>query len=52
MEVHFIQDFNDWEMVERVTFLRILGANIPLMDVGDWMRWKLKTNGDLDIRSF
>ena len=51
-DVHFIRDFTDWEMVEGVTFLRILGANIPLMDVGDRMRWKLKPNGDLDIRSF
>ena len=51
-DVHFIRDFTDWEMVEGVTFLRILGANIPLMDVGDRMRWKLKPNGDLDIRSY
>ena len=28
------------------------GPNIPLMDVGDQMRWKLKPNGDFDIRSF
>uniref|UniRef100_A0A7N2L369 Uncharacterized protein n=1 Tax=Quercus lobata TaxID=97700 RepID=A0A7N2L369_QUELO len=51
-DVHFIRDFNDWEMVEGVNFLHILGANIPLMDVGDQMRWKLKPNGDFDIWSF
>ena len=34
-DVHFVRDFNDWEMAEGVNFLRILGANIPLMDVGD-----------------
>ena len=34
-DVRFIRDFNDWVMDERVTFLCILGANIPLMDIGD-----------------
>ena len=33
-------------------FLRILGANTPPMDVGDWMRWKLKLNRDFDIQSY
>ena len=51
-DVHFIWDFNNWEMIEGVTFLRILGANNPLMDVGDQMRWKLKPNGNFDIRTF
>ena len=50
--VCFIRDFNDWEMDEGLHFFRILGANTPPMDVGDWMRWKLKPNGVFDIRSF
>ena len=51
-DVCFTQEFNDWEMDEGVNFIRILGANIPSMDVGDRMRWKLKSNGDFDIHSF
>ena len=51
-DIHFIRDFNDWEMDEGLHFLHILGANTPPMDVGDWMKWKLKPNGVFDIRSF
>uniref|UniRef100_A0A7N2KNL6 RNA-directed DNA methylation 4 n=1 Tax=Quercus lobata TaxID=97700 RepID=A0A7N2KNL6_QUELO len=51
-DVRFIREFNDWEMDEGFHFLRILGANTPPMDVGDRMRWKLKPNGDFDIRSY
>ena len=50
--VHFIREFNDWKMNEGLHFLRILGANTPPMDVRDRMRWKLKLNGDFDIRSY
>ena len=39
-------------MDEGVNFLRILGANIPLMDVGDQIRWKIKPTGDFDIQLF
>ena len=39
-------------MDEGLHFLRILGANTPSMDVGDQLRWKLKPNGDFDIRSY
>ena len=51
-DVCFIREFNDWEMDVGLNFLRILGANIPSMDVGDRMRWKLKPNGDFDIQSY
>ena len=37
-DVHFIREFNDWEMDKGLHFLHILGANTPLRDVGDWMR--------------
>uniref|UniRef100_A0A7N2L696 Reverse transcriptase zinc-binding domain-containing protein n=1 Tax=Quercus lobata TaxID=97700 RepID=A0A7N2L696_QUELO len=50
-DVRFIREFNDWEMDEGLHFLHILGANTPPIDVGDWMRWKLKPSGDFDIRS-
>ena len=39
-------------MDEGLHFLRILGANTPPMDVGHRMRWKLKLNGEFDIRSY
>ena len=39
-------------MDEGLYFLRILRATTHPMDVGDWMRWKLKPNGDFDIRSY
>ena len=51
-DVRFIQEFNDWDMDEGLHFLRILGVNTPPMDVGDRMRWKLKPNGEFDIRSY
>ena len=51
-DVCFIREFNDWEMDVGLNFLRILGDNIPSMDVGDRMRWKLKPNGDFDIQSY
>ena len=50
-DVHFIRDFNDWEMDEGLHSLRILGANTPI-DARDWMRWKLKPNGVFDIRTY
>ena len=48
-DVRFIREFNDWEMVEGLHFLHILGANTSPMDVGDRMKWKLKPNGDFNI---
>ena len=51
-DVRFSRDLNDWEMDEGLHFLRILGANTPPLDVGDRMRWKLKPNGNFDIRSY
>ena len=51
-DVHFIREFNDWEMVEGLHFLHILGASTHPMDVGDRMKWKLKPNGDFDILSY
>ena len=39
-------------MDEGLHFFHILGANTLSMDVGDRMRWKLKSNGNFDIRSY
>ena len=33
-------------------FFRFLAANLPSVDEGDCMRWKLTNNGDFNIRSF
>ena len=52
MEVRFTRDLNDWELDLEVDFLRILESNTPSTENGDRLRWKLKKNGDFDIRSF
>ena len=51
-DVLFIWDLNDWELNTGEDFLRILRSKIPSTDIGDWMRWKLKPDGDFDIRLF
>ena len=51
-DVSFIQVPNDWEMEMVDDFLGFLAANLPSMDGGDRMRWKLTNNGDFNIRSF
>ena len=51
-DVHFIRRPNDWEMGVVDEFLRTLGSNLPPIENGDRMRWKLMNNGDFDIRSF
>ena len=33
-------------------FFRFLAANLPLVDEGDRMRWKLMSNEDFNICSF
>ncbi|XP_065627831.1 sphingoid long-chain bases kinase 1 [Quercus suber] len=50
--VRFIRELNDWEMDEGLHFLHILGNNTPPMAMGDRLRWKLKPNGDFDVRSY
>ena len=51
-DVRFIQDLNDWELDIGAYFLCILESNTPSTDNGNWMRWKLTTNGDFDIHFF
>ena len=51
-DVHFIRRPNDWEMGGVDEFLRTLSSNLPPIENGDRMRWKLTKIGDFDIRSF
>ena len=44
-------DLNDWELDLVVNFLHILESNIPSIENGGRMKWKLKKNGDFDICS-
>ena len=52
LDVRFTWEFNEWELDLEVDFLHILESDRPSMENGDRMRWKLKKNGDFDIRSF
>ena len=51
-DVRFTRRPNDWEMGEVDESLRTLGSNLPSIENGDRMRWKLTKNEDFDIRSF
>ena len=48
-DVRFIRRPNDWEMGVVDEFLRTLGSNLPPIENGDRLRWKLMKNGDFDI---
>ena len=43
---------NDWELDVVAAFNHILETHIPSDEVGDLMRWKLRKNGEFEIRSF
>ena len=49
-DVHFTRRPNDWEMGGMDDFLHTLGSNLPLIENGDRLRWKLTKNGGFDIR--
>ena len=51
-DVRFIRRPNDWEMGDVDAFLRTLGSNLPPIENGDRMRWKLTKNENFDIQSF
>ena len=51
-DVRFIRRPNDWKMGGVDAFLCTLGSNLPPIENGDCMRWKVLKNGDFDIRSF
>ena len=50
-DVRFTWNLNDWELDLVVDLFHILESNTPSMDNEDRMKWKLKKNGDFDIRS-
>lgn len=33
-------------------FLHLLESNIPFIESGDWVRWRLRKNGKFDIRCY
>ena len=47
--MHFSRRPNDWEMGGVDDFLSTLGSNLPPIENGDHMRWKLTKNEDFDI---
>ena len=51
-DIRFIRRPNDWEMGDVDAFLRTLGSNLPPIENGDRMRWKLMKNENFDIQSF
>ena len=51
-DVRFQHWVNDWEVELVGVFLHQLELHIPLNEDGDPLRWRLKKNGDFDIRSF
>ena len=51
-DVRFIRRPNDWKMGGVDAFLCTLGSNLPPIENGDCMQWKVLKNGDFDIRSF
>ncbi|KAL0015279.1 hypothetical protein SO802_002348 [Lithocarpus litseifolius] len=50
-DVCFTWNLNDWELDLVVDLFHILESNTPSMDNEDCMKWKLKKDGDFDIRS-
>ena len=51
-DVRFTQDLNDGKLDLMLDFLHIVEFSTPSLESEDHMRWKLKRNGDFDIRSF
>ena len=51
-DVRFSRRPNDWEMGVVDEFLRTLDSNLPPIENGDRMRWKMTKKEDFDIRSF
>ena len=51
-DVHFTRRPNDWEMGGVDDFLCTLGSNLPPIENGDCMRWKLTKNGNFDVQLF
>ena len=50
--VHFVRNFNDWEVEGVASFFELLHSHSSFRKGGDGLRWRLKGNGVFDIRSF
>ena len=50
--MRFLCDFNDWEVESVVDFLQIMESNISSTESGDRVRWRLKKNGNFNIRPY
>ena len=50
--VHFVRNFNDWEVDGVATFFELLHSHSSFREGGDGLRWRLKGNEIFDIRSF
>jgi hypothetical protein len=50
--VHFVRNFNDWEVEWVASFFELLHAHTAFKEGGNGLRWRLKSNGAFDIRSF
>ena len=50
--VHFVRNFNDWEVEGVASFFELLHAHTAFKEGGDGLRWRLKSNGVFDIRSY
>uniref|UniRef100_A0A2N9FZT4 Reverse transcriptase domain-containing protein n=1 Tax=Fagus sylvatica TaxID=28930 RepID=A0A2N9FZT4_FAGSY len=48
----FIQDFNDWEMDEVLTFFNLIHSKIPRHEGPDVMKWSLRQHGRFGSKSF
>uniref|UniRef100_A0A2N9GHA4 Reverse transcriptase domain-containing protein n=1 Tax=Fagus sylvatica TaxID=28930 RepID=A0A2N9GHA4_FAGSY len=48
----FVRDFNDWEVEEVLAFFNFIHSKIPAALALNSMRWKLRQNGEFDVKSF
>uniref|UniRef100_A0A2N9EU99 ubiquitinyl hydrolase 1 n=1 Tax=Fagus sylvatica TaxID=28930 RepID=A0A2N9EU99_FAGSY len=50
--VQFVRNFNDWEVEGVASFFELLHSQSSFREGGDGLRWRLKSNGIFDVRSF
>uniref|UniRef100_A0A2N9I4J4 Reverse transcriptase domain-containing protein n=1 Tax=Fagus sylvatica TaxID=28930 RepID=A0A2N9I4J4_FAGSY len=48
----FVRDFNDWEVEEVLAFFNFIQSKLPAGLDPDCVRWKLRHNGEFDVKSF
>jgi hypothetical protein len=50
--VHFVRNFNDWEVEGVASFFELLHSHTSFKEGGDGLRWRLTGNGIFNIRSY